>query len=131
MVYVGLLQPYGDPSHVNLETQASTEVAFPRIAASTAGYLVSPANEVDPSPGLVPGPQPIIDVPHAREGVAPRALTLQWSNRNHHGTVSMCRPPPVLFEKQARRMFQVERLLQRRRRYGQNQYLVKWPGYPE
>ena len=38
-------------------------------------------------------------------------------------------PPPALLDEQANRQFHVERVLGRRRRQGQYQYLVKWRGY--
>ena len=37
----------------------------------------------------------------------------------------------MLLDEQGNVQFHVEKLLQKRRRHGQNQYLVKWRGYPE
>ena len=41
------------------------------------------------------------------------------------------RPPPVMLGEQVNVQFHVERIFEKRRRHGHNQYLVQWHGYPE
>ncbi|CAI5714511.1 unnamed protein product [Hyaloperonospora brassicae] len=126
--YVGMLKPYQDPSHVNLEALAPGRLALPSVAESVSG------GQAEPQSGLGSTPTP-------EHGLALRR-THSGSDPTSHGDhsareepsrapPSVYRPPPTLLDEQGNRQFHVERLLKRRRRQGQYQYLVKWRGYPE
>jgi hypothetical protein len=126
--YVGLLKPYRDPSHVNLEALAPTKRAVPRIAVSES------TDPPEPRSGLTPAPTPECELAlrPLRHGSYPKPL--QGSSLEvptSRGFPPVHRPPPTLLDEQGNRQFHVERLLQRRRRKGQYQYLVKWRGYPD
>ncbi|CAI5712991.1 unnamed protein product [Hyaloperonospora brassicae] len=126
--YVGLLKPYRDPSHVNLEALAPRKLALPSVAKSVSGC------QAEPPSGLGPTPTP-------EYGLASRQThsgSYPMSKGDHsareapsNASPSVYRPPPTLLDEQGHRQFDVERLLKRRHRQGQYQYLVKWRGYPE
>ena len=126
--YVGLLKSYRDPSHVNLEALAPTTRAVPRIAVSESTSPTEPRSEFVHAPALEGG-----FAPHrACSGSYP------MSPGDHllrepisHGPPPVHRPPPTLLDEHGNRQFHVEKLLKRRRRHGQYQYLVKWRGYPK
>ena len=126
--YVGLLKPYRDPSHVNLEALAPRHVALPSVAGSEPGGQVEPPSGFDPT--LMPEGELVSRRAHS--GSYPRSRG-DRSLRDAAPQVrpSVYRPPPTLLDEQGNRHFHVERLLKRRRRQGQYQYLVKWRGYPE
>ena len=131
--YVGLLKPYRDPSQVDWEALAP-EVALPRIAASSSGCPAGPQGGRNHSQGSEDGFQPSSvsqSDPLDHEVVAPRASNYQPSGSDQGMKRSIFRPPPTLLDEQGNQQFHVEKILQRRRRSGQYQYLVKWRGYPE
>ena len=47
---------------------------------------------------------------------------------NQRALTPIHRPPPALLDKHGNLYFHVKKLLQKIRRQGQNQYLLKWPG---
>ena len=125
--YVGLLKPYRNPSHVDLEALAPKQTAVPQIAASSPGGPADPLGEAVDAPTLKDGFEPFHTssqlVPNYLEGPAPRASKQQ-------PLLPRFRPPPALLDKHGNLQFHVEKLLKRRRHKGQHQYLVKWLGYP-
>ena len=136
--YVGMLKPYRDPSHVDSRALAPRMLALPRDVASESGGQAGPQHDSDASPS----PEVGRDRPRAssdaialrskRAGFDPKSLEEQSPlSQGQHGLQPIHRPPPALLDKHGNRQFHVERLLKRRRRNGQYQYLVKWRGYPE
>ena len=126
--YVGLLKPYRDPSHVDREALAPRKLASPQAAASGSGGQVVPPSVFDPSQTstseLVARRASAGSDPKSLEGCSP-------PEPEPHGLQLTHRPPPALLDEQGNFQFHVEKILQRRRRHGQYQYLVKWRGYPE
>ncbi|CAI5721263.1 unnamed protein product [Peronospora effusa] len=119
--YVGMLIRYRDPSQVNIKALAPSLLALSRDEASAPTGQADPAFGSDSLPGTQAGSLSSAS-PH--EGTAPL-------EQARHELVPIHRPPTSLLDAQGNRQFHVERLLQKRRRHGQNQYLVKWRGYPE
>ena len=146
--YVGLLKPYHDPSQVDWEALASKQGAEPQVGPFGSG---APLDHRVVGVGTLPFEgvdQPIRS--NAKELVAHEDVSVQ-SQTGHvqpvgappsHGDLPprplaprerpwSHRPPPALLDEQGNLQFHVEKVLQRRRRQGQNQYLVQWQGYPE
>ncbi|CAI5730846.1 unnamed protein product [Peronospora farinosa] len=119
--YVGMLKPYRDPSQID------AKALVPSSSALSRGESSALTGQADPTLGF--GSLPVTQdessstaYPHG--GTAP----LEEARHEH---VPIHRPPPALLDAQGNLQFHVERQLQKRRRHGQNQYLVKWRGYPE
>uniref|UniRef100_A0AAV1VB33 Uncharacterized protein n=1 Tax=Peronospora matthiolae TaxID=2874970 RepID=A0AAV1VB33_9STRA len=95
--YFGLLKPYRDPSMVDHETLAPKKVAMPQVEES-----------------IREDPVVLQDSPLGHEDHAPRVLIRQRRVEIH-------RPPPALVNDQGDQQCHVERIIQRRRRDGQDQ----------
>ena len=126
--YVGMLKPYRDPSHVDVEALAPRRATVPQDASSESIHPIAPpvgAGAVR-APADVSAPRQACSEsePMTHEDGSPR-------EPNPRALAPIHRPPPVLLDEQGNVQFHVEKLLQKRRRHGQNQYLVKWRGYPE
>ena len=126
--YVGLLKPYRDPSHVNVEALAPRKSAVPKAVPSVLGCPAAPPFGVGAAPA-----------PAVSSASFPACSE---SEPKSHGDTSLRepaqrelspihRPPPALLDEQGNLQFHVEKLLRKRRHHGQYQYLVKWRGYPE
>ncbi|GMF37438.1 unnamed protein product [Phytophthora fragariaefolia] len=81
---------------------------YHRSSDRRAGQRLGQATAVDSGSARAPPPRPT-----SGEGSA----AARW-------------PPPALLDEQGNHHYHVERILARRRCRGQNQYLVKWRGYP-
>ena len=124
--YVGMLKPYRDPSHVNVEALTPRKAAVSQDASSESGHpIASPVGAA-----AVPAPA----------DVSASLQVLSESDLSSHGDGSLRepnpralapihRPPPVLVDEQGNVQFHVERILQKRRYHDQLQYLMKWRGY--
>ncbi|CAI5724627.1 unnamed protein product [Peronospora effusa] len=119
--YVGLLKPYRDPSQVNIKALAPSPLALSRDEASAPTGQADPAFVSDSLPGTQAGSSSSV-TPHGGNAHLEQA---------RHEIVPIHRPPSALLGAQGNLRFHVERLLQKRRRHGQNQYLVKWRGNPD
>ena len=93
--YVGLLKPYRDPSHVNLEDLAARHVALPSVAGS------EPGGQVEPPSGFYPtlAPEGELVSRRAHSGSYPRSR----GDRSLRDAVpqarpSVYRPPPTLLD---------------------------------
>uniref|UniRef100_A0AAV1V885 Tf2-1-like SH3-like domain-containing protein n=1 Tax=Peronospora matthiolae TaxID=2874970 RepID=A0AAV1V885_9STRA len=113
--YVGLLKPYRDPSHVNLEALAPTTRALPRIAVDESASPTEHRSEFE----LAPSPEGGFASHPACTGTYPRPLE-DPSLREpiSRGPPPVHRPPPTLLDEHGCRQFNVEGLLKRRRRQG-------------
>ncbi|CCI50318.1 unnamed protein product [Albugo candida] len=126
--YVGLLKPYRDPSHVDFGALAPRHLALPQAAASEQGCQ----DEAQPGSEHAPTPEGESVPRQAYDGSNPKSredTSLREPDSSGHPPIQ--RPPPALLDKQGNLHFHVEKVLARRRRHGQNQYLTKWRGYPE
>ena len=126
--YVGLLKPYRDPSHVDWKALAPKRLESRLVKGTSIARPADHPNVSDPGPGIGDG-SPCDLIAHATQ--APRALTHRNGGECQRKLSPINRPPPVLLDEQGNQQFHVEKLLQRRRRDGQYQYLVKWRGHPE
>ena len=125
--YVGLLEPYRDPSNVSLEALAPRRLSLPSAVASESG------GQADPSSGLGSSPMP----GHGLDPTTMPASRLAL-RRTHSGSYLMYQgdhsalkapshappsvhrqPPPTLLDEKGNHQFHVERLLKRRHRHGQ------------
>ena len=95
--YVGLLKPYRDSSHVNLEALAPGRLALPSVAESVSGGQAEPPSGLDPTPtpehGLAlrrthSGSDPTSHGDHSAREAPSRAPP------------SVYRPPPTLLDEQ-------------------------------
>ena len=126
--YVGLLKPYRDPSHVDQKALAPQQLALPQDVESESAGQVAPPCVSDSFPTLSRD----LAVRHSCAGSDPKSHEdCSPPELSSHGPQPTHRPPPALLDKQGNLQFHVEKILQRRRRHGQYQYLVKWRGYPE
>ena len=119
--YVGLLKPYRDPVHVDVEALA------PRNSALPKGTIPEVRGPLEPR--FEPPSAPAQGADFDFESQSHRDLVPSESGRRELSP--RYRPPPALLDEHGNPHFHVERVLRRRRRQGQTQYLVKWKGYPE
>ena len=128
LVYVGKLNPYRDPIHVNVKALAPRKATVFQAASSGSGHPIAPQVGV----GAVPSSADLSAPLQARSESDPashgHSSIREPSPRE---LASIHRPPPVLLDEQGNILFHVKRLLQDRCRHGENQYLVKWRWYPE
>ena len=123
--YVDLLKPYRDPSHVNLEALAPTTRAVPRIVVSEPASPTESRSEFEQAPS----PEGDFSSHPACTRSYPRCLgDPSLREPVSRGPPTVHRPPPTLLDEHENLHFRVERILKRRRRHGQYQYLVKWRG---
>ena len=107
------------------------EALAPRVsqdALSESGHPIAPPVGTGAVPALA-------DVSAQRqacsesEPMTPGDGSLQEPNPSALAPIH--RPPPPLLDEKEDVQFHVEKILQKRRRHGQNQYLVKCRGYPK
>ena len=123
-----MLEPYRDPSHVDVEALAPRRATVSQDASSESIHPIAPpagAGAV-PAPADVSAPRQVCSEsePVTHKDGSPR-------EQNPSALAPIHRPLPVLLDEQENVQFHVEKILQKRRRHGKNQYLVKWRGYPE
>ena len=120
--YVGMLKSYRHPNHVNVEALAPRAATFELV------------RQADP-------PSEAVAVPVSAAASAPLSACPE-SETNSHGDVSLrkstrrafapiYRHPTTLLDEHGSLQFHVEKLLRKRRRKGQHQYLVDWRGCSE
>ena len=136
--YSGLLQLYRNPSNVNMEALTPRDLALWSTAKSKSGGQAEPPSGL----GLTLTPGHGIDkTPTPEHGLASRRAhsgSYPMSHGDHsarelttHASSSVHRPPPTLLDAKGKHQFHTKKILKRRHRHGQYQYLVKWRGYPE
>ena len=120
--YVGMLKPYRDPSHVDLEALAPRKVDVPLTATSESRHPTAPPVRA----AAVPAPADASAPLQARSESEPTSHgDVSLSEPSPRALAPIQRPPPMLLDEQKDIQFHVEIPLQKRSRHDQHQYLAK------
>ena len=126
--YVAMLKPYRDPIHVDVEALAPRGATVAQDASSESGHPIAPpvGSGAVPAPADMSAPRRSCfeSKPMTHEDGSPH-------EPNPRAFAPIHRTPPVLLDEQGNVQFHVEKILRKRHHHGQNQFLVKWRGYPE